>query len=160
MAIEFDDSSWPVVVCRAVGDSTDEDIRTYTSVLGEYLARGERHIVIVDARSGKSLSSKHRRFIAEWNKKNARALSLYRGAVLLVTPSSLLRGMITAVHWLFPAPFPYKAVEDFEQARALVDEYLGERPMTTSGPMLPSGKWSTRTDGSKGSSDASNMRAS
>lgn len=130
MPIEFDDSHWPVVICRAQGHSTDEDIRTYTNVLAGFLSRGQRHVVIVDAQGGQSLNSRHRRFIAEWNKKNARALALYRSALVLVTPSTLLRGMITAIHWLFPAPFPYKAVETIEQARALAHEYLSQRSVT------------------------------
>ncbi len=124
MPIEFDDSKWPIVICRAVGDSTDADIATYTSVLRSYLDRGERHVVVVDARNGKSLNSRHRRQVAEWNRENARSLSALRAALILVTPSTLLRGMITAVYWVFPAPFPYQAVETMAQAMAAADLQL------------------------------------
>ncbi len=124
MPIQFDDSNWPVVICRAVGHSTDDDIETYTRVLKKYLERGERHVVIVDARGGDSLRSRHRRMVAEWNKKNERALSLHRAALILVTPSTLLRGMITAVYWLFPAPFPYQAVETMSQGLRQADQML------------------------------------
>lgn len=116
MPIEFDETKWPIVICKAVGDSTDEDISTYTQVLRSYLDRREHHVVVVDARNGKSLNSRHRRQVAEWNKANARSLSVYRGALILVTPSTLLRGMITAVYWLFPPPFSYRAVETMEDA--------------------------------------------
>lgn len=159
MPIEFDVESWPVVICRAVGDSTDEDLRTYTSVHSEFLSRQQRHVVIVDARGGRSLCSKHRRFVAEWNRENARALSLYRGALLLVTPNALLRGMITAVHWLFPAPFPYKAVETIDQARALADEYLADEFLVERSMGQPV-SWEPRRASAKGSSGASNIRAS
>lgn len=108
-----------------MGESSDDDIHAYTGRLGELLRKQERHVLIVDATGGKSLKGTHRQMVAEWNKRNATELSRYRAGLVLVTPSAVLRGMITAVYWIHPAPFPYKAVDTLESAYAWANRQLG-----------------------------------
>jgi hypothetical protein len=110
-----------------MGDSSDEDMAAYTQALSELLALRQRHVLIVDATKGKSLKGTHRNVVARWNKENAAALTKYRVGLVLVTPSALLRGMITAVYWIFPAPFPYKAVDTLDAAYRWAEANLVKR---------------------------------
>lgn len=116
MPIDFDESKWPQLVCLASGESSDEDMDTYIATLVRALERKEPHVLIVDARKGQLLRGTHRKRVAEWNSENAAQLSRYRAGLVLVSPSVMLRGMITAIYWLHPAPFPYKAVSTMEEA--------------------------------------------
>jgi len=124
MPIDFDDSKWPYLVCLASGESSDADMDTYIQVLADKLARRERHVLIVDAREGQLLRGTHRKRVAHWNSENAEQLTRYRAGLVLVTPSIMLRGMVTAIYWLHPAPFPYKAVGTMEEGEKWADRQL------------------------------------
>lgn len=124
MPLSFDLERWPIAVCRAYGESTDDDLRAYTGRLSELLAREQRHVLIVDASGAKTLKGTHRQMVAEWNKANAEKLAKYRVGLVLVTRSAVLRGMITAVYWVFTPPFPYKAVDSIDSAFVWARERL------------------------------------
>lgn len=124
MSLAFDLRKWPIAVCRAYGDSTDEDLHAYTGRLGQLLRRREQHVLIVDASDGKSLKGTHRQIVADWNKANAEELHKYRAGLCLVTPSAAIRGTITAVYWLFPPPFPYKAIDSLPAAYVWAEDQL------------------------------------
>ena len=118
MPIEIGESSWPVVYIQAIGAGTDEDIDAYIEVLQRSLDRKERHAVIVDASRGKTMASRHRRRLAEWNRKNANMLTAYRAGLILVTTSPFVRGIIRTVYWLARPPFPYLISESLDSAKA------------------------------------------
>jgi hypothetical protein len=118
MPFASDDRSWPLLRVEASGESSDEDIESYLRELSRQLARKQPHVVIVDATKGRSLRATHRKSIADWNRTNAAELKRYRLGLAVVAPNPLLRGLITAVYWLFPAPFPYRCFERDEQAEA------------------------------------------
>lgn len=127
MPTEYDDSQWPIVVNRAWGESTDENMQQYFRMLEAMLARRERHVIIVDAREAKSLKSVHRKQLAEWTRAHQGLLRRYRAGLVLVTPSAIVRGMITATYWLSPAPFPYEAVSTMQEAWTWARRQLEER---------------------------------
>ncbi|HSC88484.1 MAG TPA: STAS/SEC14 domain-containing protein [Polyangiaceae bacterium] len=127
MSHSYDDSRWPIVVSRAEGESTDADMEDYLSMLERMLARRERHVIIVDATGGKLLKGQHRKALAEWTRQNEAALRRYRAGLALVTSSAVLRGMITAVYWLTPAPFPYQPVSNMDEAWRWAEAQLVQR---------------------------------
>ncbi len=124
MPHSYDDSAWPIVVSRASGESTDEDMAGYLLMGERLLARRQPHVLIVDATAGRSLNSVHRKMVAEWNSRYSVALRRYRVGLVLVTPSALLRGMVTAIYWVSPAPFPYQPVATLEEAVAWANQQL------------------------------------
>jgi hypothetical protein len=96
-----------------------------------------------------AMPASHRQFTREWIKCTA---SLARAAALgsaTVTPSALLRGIITALYWLQPPPTPVltvatrhegmlKGIEMLERERLLLsprliayrDKYAARAPAT------------------------------
>ena len=126
MGIEVDETNWPIIVINALGDSSDDDLQRYLRALQRALNRCESHVVMIDARGGKSLKGTHRKLVADWNKAHEGELREFRKGLVLVTESTVLRGMITAIYWIFPAPFPYHPVADFDEGWALCRRLLGK----------------------------------
>jgi hypothetical protein len=126
MPHSYDDSRWPIVVSRASGESSDDDMRSYLTMLELMLSRKARHVIIVDATQGKQLKSQHRKMLADWTQLNRQTLARYRAGLALVTPSAVLRGMITAVYWLSPPPFPYQPVSTMEEGWAWARQRIAE----------------------------------
>lgn len=130
MPMNANERDWPILLCEAVGESTDEDIEAYLRLLEEVLRRRERHVLIVDATRGKAMKGTHRQRIAAWNKRNAEALRLYRAGLVLVTDSAMLRGIVTAIYWISAPPFPYLAMSSIERARFWAHEQLEQQEYT------------------------------
>ena len=129
MPFRADDRNWPLLLIEASGDSSDQDLEQYLGELSRKLAQKVPHVVVVDATLGKSLKATHRKMVADWNRAHAGELRRYRLGLALVTPSALLRGLITAVYWIFPAPFPYRCFDSTAEARKWGERLLrGERP--------------------------------
>jgi len=124
MPMQSDERDWPILLCKAVGESTDEDIAEYLRWLEQLLARKKRHVLIVDASAGKSMKGTHRQQIAQWNKNNATELRKYRAGLVLVTDSAMLRGVLTAIYWISAPPFPYHVADTTVRARIWAREQL------------------------------------
>ena len=139
MPTTYDDRRWPLLICTAVGESTDDDLAAYTAFLLTKLRRKEIHAVILDATRGKTMRSTHRRAIADFNHQNEAELKRYRAGLALVTPSAALRGMLTAVYWLFKPPFPYAVFETLPEAEAWAQKRLDERQHGPESVPPPSG---------------------
>lgn len=125
MPFAYSENEWPLLIIEASGESSDEDLDRYIGTLSKVLARCEPHVVIVDATRGQNLKGTHRRRVAAWNQQNEVALKKYRVGLVLVTESSVLRGLITAVYWLFSPPFPYVTANSIEEARRWAYHKLG-----------------------------------
>jgi hypothetical protein len=117
MPYDHDESQWPIVLCRPSGNSTDEDIVTYIAAHGAALRRGP-HVTIVDARGGQSMEAKHRRQITDWIKANAAELRLNRLGAAFVSDSVVVRGILTALYWVAPPPYPYQIFKTMNEALA------------------------------------------
>lgn len=61
---------------------------------------------------------------ASWRKRLAEASTQLPPSVLfvLVTPSALIRGALTAVEWLRPSPFEIRTCDRFDEAVELVSQ--------------------------------------
>jgi broad specificity phosphatase PhoE len=111
-----DDSQWPVVVDAMIGPPSDEDIRSYNARRAERLSRAERHVQVMDGRSGMRLSSRHRRMIAEFDAQNRGAQRRYLAGVALVTQSVALRALLRAIYRVTPSVCPRRPWGSLDQA--------------------------------------------
>jgi hypothetical protein len=105
-------SDWPIVLIEfPVKRVTDADLQAVLgyveSLLNEAVKNKEKVFVITDLTVMREITpASQRQFTAEWIKRTA---SLNRAASVggaTVTPSAILRGIITAVYWLQPSPSP------------------------------------------------------
>jgi hypothetical protein len=111
-----DDSHWPVVIDAVIGEPSDEDIRRYNARRAERLARAERHVQLIDARSGMRMSPRHRKMIAEFDMQNREAQRRYLAGVALVVTSVVLRAVLRAIYRVTPSVCPRRPCRSLDEA--------------------------------------------
>jgi hypothetical protein len=126
MSLLRDDSRWPMVVDTSTGHLADEDVRRYNDARAERLARAERHVQVMDGRSGRRMMPRHRRMIAAFDRQNRDAQQSYLAGVALVTTSPVLRIVLTAIYRLTPSVCPRKACRSLDEAAAWAQGVLGD----------------------------------
>jgi hypothetical protein len=115
-------SDWPIIVtdfsARPISDEAHREMLGYLEeLMREAVGRREKVFIITDlTRMREFASARRRQDTSEWLKRTAdlsRAASVGSGHV---TPSSVLRGLITAVFWLVPPPTPSFCVSTRREA--------------------------------------------
>jgi hypothetical protein len=106
--LRFSATDWPIVVIefpeRRVPDpALRELLARLESLMNDAAKRRERFFVVIDVTSMREIApASQRRYAGEWNRRLdplATAVTLGGAAV---TPSSILRGIMTAVFWIHP----------------------------------------------------------
>jgi hypothetical protein len=69
-----------------------------------------------------SLSASQRARLAEVQQQRRVRITRTTRAFALASPSRLTRGMLTAVYWLWPPPYPYRVVADGRQGLGFLAE--------------------------------------
>lgn len=129
--ITFDDSLWPLVILRARGEPTDQDMKEYHARSLDYLARGEKYVTITDLSQLGMLSPSQRRMQAEYLQENAAALhERLLGSATLIH-STPLRLAMYAILPFRRMPMPFVVVADMDSAvkyalRRLEESGLGD----------------------------------
>ena len=101
--------SWPVVVVTVRGAPPEAELReTYTRLTSESARRGPFALVIdASELSPRAIDAKARRMISSVASVHVHALAGALRAEAYVLPSSWLRGVLTAIHWLV-RPWPWR----------------------------------------------------
>lgn len=135
MPIRFSTAEWPVVVTTLEGSMSESDTAAYLSAfLAEVIGQRRRFVSIVDARAlVEAPSAKVRRMIAEWEQGEAASGAQYNAAIAFVTDSALIRGAMTALHWMSPPKTPTTYVATMEAARAFALSRLTDAEQASAG---------------------------
>lgn len=99
---------WPVVITTLQDGATDDDYdRYFADFRTNVLERRQRFASLVDA-SGVHVppTAAQRKKIADWEKAESERGSRYNVGIAMVFTSRVVRGGLTALHWLFPPPTP------------------------------------------------------
>jgi hypothetical protein len=137
-AIRLATVDWPIVLIEFPEKRvTDADLRSvlehFESLLKEAEKYQEKIFSITDLTMMRETTpASQRQFTGEWIKRTA---SLARAAALgsaTVTPSALLRGIITALYWLQPPPTPVLTVATRHEAMLKGIEMLEREKMLLS----------------------------
>jgi hypothetical protein len=121
-AIGVETVDWPIILIefpeKRVADAALRSVlESVESLLNEACSRQERLFVITDlTRMQEITPASQRQLTGEWNK---RTFALSQAAGLggaTVTPSAILRGIITAVFWIQPPATPSFAVATRHEA--------------------------------------------
>ncbi len=115
---------WPLVVIRWRAETNDEDIERYIERSLEHLSRAEPHVILHDARMARGLGAAQRKKFAQHIKEHEHAIRAHSAAVAMVSESGLIRGMVTAVGWIFPTPCPQRAFSTLGEATDWLREQL------------------------------------
>jgi hypothetical protein len=119
--IEVDESNWPIIVTVFPASIQDASLLAVLKHLEQLMrdadARGDKLFFITDLTHMRDVpNATQRRYTGEWIQ---RTFDLQRAASLgaaQVTPSAVLRGIITAVFWFQKTPTPSFFVANRDEA--------------------------------------------
>jgi hypothetical protein len=120
--IRTESSDWPIVVTTFPEERVgDEDLRGMLGHLEELMrdaeSRRERIFLITDITQMRQLTpASQRKLTADWMKHTFSLGKVASVGAAHVTPSAILRGIITAVAWVQPPPNPSHCVATLEEA--------------------------------------------
>jgi hypothetical protein len=114
-----DDSRWPrVYVTWPAAPLDDDEFESAVLAMSALLKRGEPYVIIHDARRAVRPTPKQRAFAAAWQKRDADGTRRRLRGVALVTASPLIAGVLTAINWITPPPYPMKIFAAMDAAEA------------------------------------------
>lgn len=132
--------TFPLLVHVGPMEHTEEAIREMAHLYEEYFERGERYAVLsLQPRNARIPGPRERKRITDWTTSPrvtdaTRKLCVASSTVL---PSAIVRGVFTAMLWIWSPPVPVKAVARVEDGldhclNALIREGLAlPRPAST-----------------------------
>lgn len=97
--------------------------RVYDAI-GAFLERGEDFAVIHHPTS--VLDAESRRYLAQRQKDQSPLSHLHMKAEAVVTMSAIIRGVVTALGWLYPHPHPIRIFSNTPEALAWCEQLLAE----------------------------------
>jgi hypothetical protein len=123
--LQIDEERWPrVYVTWPPSALTDEEFTQLLDRLSGFVRRGKPFVIIHDGRkavrptpSQRSLAARHQKDDAEYSHRWLRASAL-------VVSNPVIAGVVTAVNWIFPPPFPQKIFSSIPDAEAWAEERL------------------------------------
>lgn len=121
-AIVLDLSLFPVAYSYLPPQFSDYDVDRYFDAFLELHDRDELFLHFSDIRHAGSMSSStmRKKAAAFMEAEAERSKRLCRGSVQ-VADGAILRGAMTAIHWLSPPPYPHTVVRTLEEGVAWVD---------------------------------------
>lgn len=147
-------ADWPIVVTEFPEKAVaDEDLRLVfgqlASLMVEAKRDGEKVFIITDiSRMRQITPASQRRLAADWLKQVGPLTLVASAGGATVTPSTILRGVITALFWLQPSPTPFfcvasrhdamiKGIERLQAEKVLLSPrliaYRDKRPVRAAG---------------------------
>ncbi len=116
--ISVDDSLWPLVIVRFVGNPPLSAFEAYLEKSSEILQRGQPHVLLVDvdrSREDGTPPSEHRQLLVSWLARNEQRIRQTVLGVAYATDSALVRLTLSLIfHFKAPAA-PYVIAPDLER---------------------------------------------
>ncbi len=115
---------WPVLLVEAPPKQTLESVEWFCARMDEVFARRERFATVFDMRgTSVMLDAKARKSMGDWMKDRDVDLKRWVVAAATVTDSALVRGVITAIHWIWKPSSPEIVTGDVREG---FDFVIGE----------------------------------
>lgn len=114
----LDDTLFPLIIVTSRNEITERDVDDLELAFEHVFARGERFAVVTRSSTPKFPSSNVRTRIAAWANKPSVHLATARYNVghCYVLESAVVRGAMTAIHWLWDPPNPQHAAATYDEA--------------------------------------------
>ena len=118
-----DEVDWPHVRVRVNDvEVTDADLLASVTSLGAIAKRGERYTLLIDARGARPLGARQRQILAEASRATEAEATRNCAASAIIVSNAIMRGVMTALHWLKPTGYPERSFTDIGEAEAWVRE--------------------------------------
>jgi hypothetical protein len=130
MPITLDVTHYPLVITTATGALIDDDYLSYLVALeAATLARKRAYAHVYDALGAGIMSPTQRKLQADYIVRNKAEIARCNRGTAFALRSPLIRGVLTAVQWMSPPPYPYAVVSTREEAIGWCSARLAERPV-------------------------------
>jgi hypothetical protein len=113
-----------VVVRWPAGAVTDADVEDFLEQSMVRLRRHERYASLHDGVRATGLDGRQRARMSEHTNAHRDLLARWMVAAAIVSSSAVVRGVVTAVNWLSPPPFPQRQFAMRAQAEAWIQGML------------------------------------
>jgi hypothetical protein len=121
----LDVSQWPRVYVTWPAEAMEDDaFESIVLQMSALLKRGERYVIIHDARRAVRPTPKQRAFAAARQKHDAEGTRRFLAGVALAVSSPLTASVVTAINWIAPPPYPLKTFSAMAPAEAWATERL------------------------------------
>jgi hypothetical protein len=127
MAIELDDTAFPLLLVRFGPDWTQQEFDGY---LGWYLARlrrRQRLAIVFDATQARAPSAVERRQQADFLREHEALLKLHCVGAAFAISSTVIRGALTAIFWIQPPVYEHTVVSTVAEGTSWARKRLGAR---------------------------------
>lgn len=126
VVVDFD--AWPVVVYSLRRPEVDDaDVDDFCAGLQAALDREGLHAAVIDMSGLENVLGARRRRISAWLTAHEEQLLRKRTLAVVVVPSALQRGIVTALNWVRPPRFPRVAAETRAEAVRIAARSLERR---------------------------------
>ncbi len=117
--LEFDTSLFPIVIVRFAETPMTDDEMHYMFAQWEKLfaTAPTRYAVLLDSGriTTQMMTAAQRRAISEWEQRHAAETRRCNVGVAVLLQSSVVRGIYTAIRWLFPGVTPETSVATLDE---------------------------------------------
>jgi hypothetical protein len=125
--IVCDASRWPLVeVTWPTRPVSDEEFQRAIAELSAFSHRKERFVTLHRAIKASRPTPNQRAIAAKQQAADAPFTRRWLCGVAVVVGSPMLAGVVTAINWLMPPPYPLKTFSSLNDAKAWLDTRLDE----------------------------------
>ncbi|MFY0522096.1 hypothetical protein ACN28I_02430 [Archangium gephyra] len=115
----FDDSHWPLLILRVVGEASKQQFEEYLEASASYFHRGEPHVIVSDLLHIGMVSAELRRRQAEWTARHEGIIrETLLGNAFVISNAPFFRLGLNLLFHLNPPSWPYVVVSSMEPALA------------------------------------------
>lgn len=132
MAIHIDQSCLPLIVIKYDGPTTDENFEAYLATLYQSMTASKAgpRVLLQDATLAYPITARQRKRQADWMKEYSELIARMTLGCAFVIPSSLMRGVLTAIFWLQPLPCPHELSANMAEGLSWCEQKLATRGFT------------------------------
>lgn len=112
----FDDSHWPVLFHRIVGEASNQEFEDHLLERTRFLRRGQPHVLIVDLSRTAQLPPEQRKRHTEWLRQHDELIQRTVLGTAYVSPTALNRLGLSVLFYLKRPSYPYVIVSREDQA--------------------------------------------
>ena len=125
--VVIDESKWPRVYATWPGEQLSDDaFEQMAKAFSALSKRGQRYVIIHDARLAVRPTPNQRAIAAKYQKLDAELSKRFIVGTAIVVSSTLAAGALTAINWLAPPPFPQKVFSKVADAEKWATEQLAK----------------------------------
>jgi hypothetical protein len=112
----FDDSHWPLLFHRFVGEASNQEFEDHLIERTRFLRRGQPHVLIVDLSRTGQLPPEQRKRHTEWLRQHDEVIQRMVLGTAYITPTALSRLALSVLFYLKRPSYSYLLTSQEDQA--------------------------------------------